>query len=179
MNVVHFEKDLKYGKKGEEDLEFFLKFYGIQYIDVRNQRYGHDYYSPVLGKIEVKRSFDLEKEYFFLEEDHNIDKNIGPLRKGWLHTTDSDHVLFIDKGKQRKVDKIIIIFKTKELKSFYKNNYNKWRLYENKVTYKNNRPRNKSTFKSIPYKDICGNLPFIVWLNCSSKKSSLKSINYE
>jgi len=175
MSIVHFEKDFEFGKKGEDELEFFLKFYGIKYMDVRNERYGHDYYSSILGRIEVKRSFDLENEYFFLEEDHNIDESIGPLRKGWLHTTDADHVLFIDKGNQKKVDKIIIIFKTDELRRFYTDNNHKWMLKENRVTYKNNRPRNKSTYRGIPYSDVCGQVPFIVWLDCSSKKrSSLK-----
>ena len=164
--ICNFNNDLNFGEQGEKTAKYFLDFLGIEYMDKRDQRCGHDYYSQSLGKIEVKRNFDIHRKRLFLEEDHNSDPNIASLYKGWLHTTDSNFIWFVDKGNvknKRKTGKLIIIFRTKDLKAFYCTNKSKYPLLENSFTYKNGRPRNRSTYRDIPLEDIPEHLYIVIY----------------
>ena len=166
MIIVSFEDCLQSGGDGEKTAKYFLDFLGIEYMDTRDQRCGHDYYSHSLGKIEVKRNFDIHRKRLFVEEDHNSDPNIASLYKGWLHTTDSNFIWFVDKGNaknEKKAGKLIVIFRTKDLKSFYCTNKSKYPLLENSITYKNGRPRNRSTYRDIPLEDIPEHLYIVLY----------------
>lgn len=154
-NKTLFSKDIKRGKIGEIIFkEDFLDFLGIKYQDVTKcqkfQIIDSDYITKI-GLYEIKNNYKDDKQ-LIVEEYTNINKELGPISKGWFYKTKAD--LLISLSKETRT--MIFIPMVDTFKKHYEKIKDKYKLNINKISIDKNGNKWQSAYRRISLEDIKG-----------------------
>tara|TARA_R110002012_G_scaffold109008_1_gene252557 strand:- start:609 stop:1127 length:519 start_codon:yes stop_codon:yes gene_type:complete len=164
--IAHYSDTMAKGDIAEEQMQKVLSFFGFEYDNrTKDKKYwnlGYDFFTTNKGTtFEVKRSFNVQRKTIVIEEDHNIDPELGILKKGWFYTSKADKLCFMDTNKKK--NKIALIFNfDQEFKQYYDNIKSRFKLRKNKPTEWHGFIRNVSTYRIIPISEIPNNFFVIV-----------------
>lgn len=171
QRYAEFNTDKKLGLSGEQIFEErFLKplvSKGYDYRDVTNdpqyRRADIDFIWPKWknGTFEVKNNYK-DDGYLFIEEDHNVDAQFGPLKKGWWYHTQAQFIAFVS----RTTGTIVVLTIDKDTKAIYEEVKGQYELRTNQISINRFNPdprtnRWQSTFRRIPISVFMGKYKII------------------